>query len=427
MRETAAQESAGMRGGSRRWAFMAVIAVIAAAGAEQGVTQGTLARMLAGLGVREAAGGLLVMMFAVGIVAASFGTALVIRPMGGRKVMAAGAVCAAAAWVAHALCRSYGAGLPLYFIGGIGHGAMLAGATSAAAESASEGALGELDAEITRRRGRRISLVQAFYMFGLSAGALAGGYSGAVNRALGGLFEESGGWAIAFLASAAFSIVAAVFMSGAGDGRSAEAAQSAEGSSEPFRFGVLASVVKLPGVVLIVLILFLDICCEAGLGAWLSPHLQKTWSAAPPLAGWAVSLNYAGIAGGRLFFGCWSPRTTLPASVLITAVCCVALTALLAFVPPVAALPVAALLGAAIALIVPYGLAIIRERCPDSLAGAATSAALGAACLGSLTLPPIMGAVAQLSGSFTAAMLIPAALFAAVVALAAAYMAGTKG
>jgi MFS family permease len=315
--------------------------------------------------------------------------------------------------------------LPVFFLGGLGHGAMLAGATSAAAESVSDGVSPELDAEVTHRRGRRISLVQAFYMIGLSAGALMGGYSGAANRILpGGIFEEPGGWAVAFLASAAFSVAAALLMavSMGGGGGAVEPAPSGEAAAEPFRLGVLIEVAKVPDVTLIVLILFLDICCEAGLGAWLSPHLQKTWSAAPPLAGWAVSLTYAGIAGGRLLFGCWSPRITLPGAVLVAAVGCTALSALLAFVPPQPSLLVAALVGVAIALIVPYGLAIIRERCPNALAGAATSAAIGVACLGSLVLPPTMGAVAQWTGSFKTAMLIPAALFAAIVALAATYM-----
>ena len=43
-----------------RMAFLAVVAAIAAAGIEQGVVQGTLARMAQDLGVRQAAGGLLV-------------------------------------------------------------------------------------------------------------------------------------------------------------------------------------------------------------------------------------------------------------------------------------------------------------------------------------------------------------------------------
>ena len=429
MQQSAAQESPAVPGKPPRAAFLAVVAIIAAAGVEQGVTQGTLARMLQGMGVREAAGGLLLMLFSLGIVLASFGTALIIRPVGDRKVMALGAACAAAAWAAHAACRRYGVGLPLFFLAGLGHGAMLAGATSAAAESAPDGVSPEWDAEATRRRGRRISLVQAFYMIGLSAGALAGGYSGEANRILpGGMFEESGAWAVAFLASAAFSVAAALLMVLSVDGRAAavETAHSGGVAAEPFRLGVLIEVARVPGVILIVLILFLDICCESGLGAWLSPHLQKSWGAAPPLAGWAVSLTYAGIAGGRLLFGCWSPRITLPGALLVAAAACSALTGLLAFVPPQASLPVAALLGIAIALIVPYGLAIIRARCPDALAGAATSAALGAACLGSLTLPPIMGAVAQWTGSFKAAMLIPAALFAAIVALTAAYISGER-
>ncbi len=191
MQQSAAQESLAVHGKSRRAAFLAIVAIIAAAGVEQGVTQGTLARMLQSMGVREAAGGLLLMMFSLGIVLASFGTALIIRPMGDRKVMALGAGCAAVAWVAHAACRRYGIGLPLFFLAGLGHGAMLAGATSAAAESASDGGSTESNAEVTRRRGRRISLVQAFYMIGLSAGALVGGYSGEANRILpGGVFEE---------------------------------------------------------------------------------------------------------------------------------------------------------------------------------------------------------------------------------------------
>jgi fucose permease len=306
---------------------------------------------------------------------------------------------------------------------------MLAGATSAASESAGDGGSAKSEAEITRRRGRRISLVQAFYMIGLSAGALFGGYSGEVNRLLpGGIFAESSGWAVAFLVSAAFSAAAALFRiaSPEGGADAVEPARPGETAATPFRFGVLVEVARVPGVLLIVLILFLDICCEAGLGAWLSPHLQKTWAAAPPLAGWAVSLNYAGIAGGRLLFGCWSPRITLPRALLAAAIACSALTGLLAFVPPHLSLLIAALLGVAIALIVPYGLAIIRERCPNALAGAATSAALGVACLGSLALPAVMGAVAQWTGSFKAAMLIPAALFAGVVALAAVYISGRR-
>jgi MFS family permease len=425
MQPSAAQQSALVPDNPPRAAFFAVVAIITAAGAEQGVTQGTLARMLQGLGVREAAGGLLLMMFALGIILASFGTAVIIRRSGDRKVMVLGAAFAAIGGTGHAVCRGYGIGLPLFFLAGIGHGAMLAGASSAAAESVPDSISPEFDAEVTHRRGRRISLVQAFYMMGLSAGALMGGYSGAANRILpGGIFDESGGWAIAFLASAAISVAAAIFMAvSMGGGRAAvDPETSVAAAAERFRLGVLVEVARLPGVALVVLILFLDICCEAGLGAWLSPHLQKTWSAAPPLAGWAVSLAYAGIAGGRLLFGCWSPRITLPRAVLVAAVVCTALTGLLAFVPPQPSLLVAALVGVAIALIVPYGLAIIRGRCPNALAGAATSAAIGVACLGSLVLPPTMGAVAQWTGSFKTAMLIPAALFAVMVALAAIYM-----
>jgi fucose permease len=381
------------------------------------------------MGVHEAAGGLLLMMFGLGVVLASFGTALIIRKSGDRKVMVLGAAFAAIAWIALAACRRYGIGLPLFFLAGLGHGAMLAGATAAAAESVSGGVSPELDAGVTHRRGRRISLVQAFYMIGLSVGALVGGYSGEANRILpGGIFNEADGWAVAFLASAAFSVAAALLMAvslGRG-GAAVEPAPSGEAAAEPFRIGALIEVAKVPGVALIVLILFLDICCEAGLGAWLSPHLQKTWAASPPLAGWAVSLIYAGIAVGRLLFGCWSPRITLPSALLVAAACCTALTSLLAFVPPQPSLPVAALLGVAIALILPYGLAIIRERCPNALAGAATSAAVGVACLGSLLIPPTMGAVAQWTGSFKAAMLIPAALFAAAAALAAVQISGER-
>ena len=390
-------------------AFLAVIATIAAAGAEQGVTNGALSRMLDGMGASTAAGGLLVMMFGIGIVLASFATALLIRPLGDRKVMAVGAILAAAAWAAHALSRSYAAGLPLYFLAGAGHGAMLSGATAAAAESGTSGP----DAGEEKRRGRRISLVQGFYMLGLCAGSLAGGYSERING-LTGWFDGSGGWAIAFLASAGFSAVAAILLTVSPGGRS----RAGGAAAKQFRLGILREIALLPGMALLAAILFLDICGEAGLGAWLSRHLQKTWQATPVLGGWAVALIYAGIAVGRLLCGWWSPRITLTAALLTAAAGCAALSGLLAFAPPVASLAVAALVGLAIAPVVPYGLAIMRSRCPAELGGAATSAALGTACLGSLTLPPIMGVVAQHSGSYRLAMLLPAAGFAAIVVLA---------
>jgi fucose permease len=253
-------------------------------------------------------------------------------------------------------------------------------------------------------------------MLGLSAGALAGGYSGEVNRLLNrGLFNESSGWAVAFLASAGFSAAAAMLLAASSDGRERAGARSAE----RFRLGVLREVAVVPGIALLAGILFLDICAEAGLGAWLSRHLQVTWKAAPALAGWAVSFSYAGIAGGRLVLGYWSPRIALTGALLVASAGCAVLAFLLALVPPPASLAVAALAGLAIAPIVPYGLAIIRNRCPNELAGAATSAALGVACLGSVALPPAMGAVAQWSGSFRLAMLLPAAFFAAIAALTA--------
>jgi fucose permease len=380
--------------------FLTMVLAIFAAGAEQGVIQGALSRMLDAMGRREAAGGMLVMAFSLGIILASFAAAVIIRRVGDRRVAVAGAVLAAAAWAAHALIRRYASGLPIFFVAGAGHGFILAGATALAAKTGGDAA------------SQRISFMQAFYMLGLGAGALVGGYAEELNRASDNLFSAPHAWAVAFAVSSVFSLLCAVAIAATGS-------PEPESAPDPVQVAVLKQVVLLPGVALVIAIIFLDIGAEAGIGAWLSRYLQVHRDATPVAAGWAVSLFYAGMVAGRLLFGVWTPPLPRHRVLLIAAIFCAALTGAMVFTALPMTLPVATGAGFAVALVVPFGLATIRDRCPDALSGAATSAALGVACIGGLVFPPIIGAAAQWTGSFSGAMMVPAGLFVVIVGLAA--------
>jgi len=380
----------------RLWSrpFLLVVLAVIAGGIELGVAQGAVSTMLDALGRKDVAQGLLFTLHSAGSISGSLLAALIIRRLGDTRVVFLGVAFAGLAWTLHASIGRYAPALPLFVLAGVGHGWSIAGGSAFALRSS--GGLG----------ARRLSVLHAMFVLGMSLGSLLGGCAAGWHQA------GASPWRIAFAASAALSFLAAL---GVALGTRPDTGRARD---ETIRLGVFRDIALIPGALIAIGMICLGIGVETGMGAWLSRFLQKLWDADPAVGGWAVALFFAGITSGRLLLG-WRPPTWARERVVRAAALCAAAPAVaLLFAPPVLSLPLAFLTGVAASPIIPFSLAVISHRSPRSLAPAATAAALAVAASGGLVMPGAMGALATFAESRRVAMFTPVVLLILVVLLA---------
>jgi fucose permease len=141
---------------------------------------------------------------------------------------------------------------------------------------------------------------------------------------------------------------------------------------------------------------------EATAGDWSYTQLTIGRSLSAGAAGWAASLFWAGLAGGRIALGLLGDRTTptrlLDASVVVAGVA--ALTYWLA-PPPVAAFIALPVLGVAVSAIFPLLLFVTPARVGSAMTANAVGYQVAAGTIGGGGLPAATGIVLQAVGVLT--------------------------
>jgi fucose permease len=220
----------------------------------------------------------------------------------------------------------------------------------------------------------------------------------------------TGSWRGAFaLTGGAFLLFAVIIARGRRDWRG--------GSDRPESgaAAAMASAAYRRATMLLAALLFVAAGLEATAGDWSYSHLTLGRGMTSAAAGWAATLFWAGLAGGRIALGTFGNR--LPAVRLLDiAIAASAIASLLFWLTPQAvagfiALP---LLGFSVSVIYPLLLSVTPARVGASMTGHAVGYSLAAGTVGGGALPAAIGVVLQAVGL--------AALGPALVLLAAAVL-----
>jgi fucose permease len=138
---------------------------------------------------------------------------------------------------------------------------------------------------------------------------------------------------------------------------------------------------------------------EATAGDWSYTQLTIGRSLSAGLAGWAASLFWAGLAGGRIALGLLGDRTT-PTRLLDASVAAASLAALTFWLSPplVAAFIALPVLGVALSAIFPLLLSVTPARVGPAMTAHAVGYSLAAGTIGGGGLPAATGIVLQAVG-----------------------------
>jgi fucose permease len=138
---------------------------------------------------------------------------------------------------------------------------------------------------------------------------------------------------------------------------------------------------------------------EATAGDWSYTQLTIGRSLSAGLAGWAASLFWAGLAGGRIALGLLGDRTT-PTRLLDASVAAASLAALTFWLSPplVAAFIALPVLGVAVSAIFPLLLSVMPARVGPAMTAHAVGYSLAAGTIGGGGLPAATGIVLQAVG-----------------------------
>jgi fucose permease len=138
---------------------------------------------------------------------------------------------------------------------------------------------------------------------------------------------------------------------------------------------------------------------EATAGDWSYTQLTIGRSLSAGLAGWAASLFWAGLAGGRIALGLLGDRTT-PTRLLDASVAAASLAALTFWLssPLVAAFIALPVLGVAVSAIFPLLLSVMPARVGPAMTAHAVGYSLAAGTIGGGGLPAATGIVLQAVG-----------------------------
>jgi fucose permease len=138
---------------------------------------------------------------------------------------------------------------------------------------------------------------------------------------------------------------------------------------------------------------------EATAGDWSYTQLTIGRSLSAGLAGWAASLFWAGLAGGRIALGLLGDRTT-PTRLLDASVAAASLAALTFWLssPLVAGFIALPVLGVAVSAIFPLLLSVMPARVGPAMTAHAVGYSLAAGTIGGGGLPAATGIVLQAVG-----------------------------
>ena len=138
---------------------------------------------------------------------------------------------------------------------------------------------------------------------------------------------------------------------------------------------------------------------EATAGDWSYTQLTIGRSLSAGLAGWAASLFWAGLAGGRIALGLLGDRTT-PTRLLDASVAAASLAALTFWLSPplVAAFIALPVLGVAVSAIFPLLLSVMPARVGPAMTAHAVGYSLAAGTIGGGGLPAATGIILQVVG-----------------------------
>jgi fucose permease len=160
--------------------------------------------------------------------------------------------------------------------------------------------------------------------------------------------------------------------------------------------GGIADVVRQPGLVWIGLLLMLGGGSEASMAGFTSTYLS-TLGVASSTATWALSWHWMGLIAGRLAFAGRVDRAKARAIVIASSAGAAAALVLVAASSPIALMAAPCVVGLAIGIIMPTGLALGGERYPRN-AGTLFGVLLAVAQVGAMVLPAVIGTVSQQAG-----------------------------